>query len=142
MVRTRLLIAPSVVVAVLLAVALALYITPFGGCNTTGEGYAVYVHVVSDGSSGPVDGAKLTGSVSDVCPEAGGSSYTYPRPIRALVTPTNGTVSLPPDWTEYSITIQYSSQTYTFTAQIAPTHVLNATLSVPSGAVSVTSANP
>ena len=96
-------------------------------CMITGQGWAVYVHVVSDNSSKPVAGAKVSGDGADLCDELNGSSYTYSESIGTLVTPGNGTVSLPPTWTEYRMTVQYSSQTYRFTMSLAPTRILSAT---------------
>jgi len=116
--------------------------TPAPLCSMVGQGYAVYVRVVSDNSSRPVAGARVTGSEFNVCPKQNGSVYTDSQAIPVMITPSNGTVYLSPVWAEYSITVQYSSHTYSFTAQIAPTRVLNATLSVPSGMVDVTSNNP
>jgi hypothetical protein len=111
-------------------------------CYVSVEGYAVYVRVVSDDSGRPIAGADVSGIEENVCGPSHRSYITYSQTINAVPTPANGTVILSAAFEQYNVTVGYSSSTYSFTLNLAPMKILNATLYVPSGRLNTTIYSP
>lgn len=106
-----------------------------GGCSRLAEAYAFYVHLVSDNSGVPISGARVQAIAHDAC--------GVPIARLSLLTPRNGTVSLPTgNANDYAITVTYQGTSYLVQTNLNPLVVMNYTLSVPSGNLSITNQRP
>ena len=105
-------------------------------CIRTGQGYAFYVRVVADGTNTSISGAKVNAISYTTC----ASGYTeWGSPI-TTTTPENGTIALPVSAIGgYNIIIGYRGASYSVgDVFIAPVRITTATLSIPSGNVTIT----
>ena len=114
--------------------------TPTTQCIRTGEGYAFYVRVVADGTNTPISGAKANAISYTTC-ASGTTEWGSPM---TTMTPENGTVALPVSTIDgYNIIIAYQGASYSVgDVFIAPVQITTATLSIPSGNVTVAHSTP
>ena len=111
-------------------------------CVRVGEGWAFYIKVVSDASKSPVSGVKINartyvhcGSTLDNTNE---SSLIEMGTTYSLATSANGTVQLPTAGVDgYLFTVFSSGRSYPFETFLPPGLITNATISVPSGNMSI-----
>jgi len=112
-------------------------------CVRIGEGWAFYIHVVSDDTKKPVSGAKINALTythcGDILDNTNKSSLIETGTLYSLVTPDNGTVQLPTATVDgYFFTVFSSGLSYPFETFLPPGGLItNATLSVPSGNLSI-----
>ena len=113
-------------------------------CVRSGEGWAFYVRVVADQSGTPISGAKVSAVATTTCQASANSTrmLTSSGELVSVTTPDNGTVSLPTTVDEYSITVDYQGAHYSLSAFVPPVVITTATLSVPSGNVTIANTPP
>jgi hypothetical protein len=112
-------------------------------CIRVGEGWAFYIHVVDDTTRKPVSGVKINARTYVHCggilDNTNKTSLIETGALYSLVTPNNGTVYLPTSTVDgYFFTVYYLGHIYPFETYLPPGLITNATLSVPSGNISIT----
>ena len=117
-------------------------------CFRTGEGWAFYVRVIADGTGAPIAGATVNAFPYVSCQVSSSSStiITINGAQITLITPENGTVSLPVGTSVdgySSLRVDYQGVDYPIgNVYVAPTLITTVTLSIPSGVVEITESTP
>ena len=103
-------------------------------CVITGQSGGAFLRVLSDSTQMPVTGAVVTATLNPAECILNGVEYTNTATTQMFTT--NGTEWMLLNTTNagsISLTVTYSGQTYTFTAELRPVSVTCTTLYVPSG---------
>ena len=106
-----------------------------------GAGWAFYIKVVDDATGKPVSGVKINALAythcGDILDNTNRSSLIETGTVYSLLTPSNGTVYLSTETDGYFFTVFYAGQSYPFETFLPPELITNATVSVPSGNLSI-----
>lgn len=137
--RIRLFPVIGVVAIVLVAALVAFFVVPDlrnttqVTCVQIGSIGSLRATVLND-SGLPVDGARISGTVSVEC-----GNGTMITPIYNLVVPASGTVNIQPSYDgKYSLVVTQGNRNYTVSVSVEPQQLVWITIHIPSGQSSST----